>query len=231
MNFALLLAAGKGSRFGGSKPKQFQNLAGKPVINYSLEKFENSEILEGYGVMIPAGFEKDMITGRSKKCLFVEPGGHSRRETVFLGLNKLKAKNPENVLIHDAARPLINEELIKKLFKEMNKNKEAAGIIPARPLRDTVKRVTEKEPEQVVETIARAELRRVQTPQLFKYIPLLKAHEQWDPDKNVTDDAMMLEEMGKQILTVEGPEDNLKITHPGDKRRLLAFLKGDYDEQ
>lgn len=231
MNYGLLLAAGEGDRFGGSVPKQFQEINGWPVLNYSVDVFEELGDLEGYGILVPDGRQEEtwrLLPEGIKKCSFIIAGGQRRRQSVLRGLERLEDNDPDNVLIHDAARPMINVELLEELFDTLRQDEEAAGTIPVRRLRDTVKRVEDDNPNQVRETLPREVLRKVQTPQVFEFKKLMVAHQDWPVDRKVTDDSMMLEQQGEKILTVEGPQENIKLTYPWDKIILSGYM-GDTD--
>ena len=228
MNYGLLLAAGKGSRFGGEKPKQFQFLLDRVVFSYSLRVFEDCQLIKGYGVLTPPGYEDRVETYlaglKEHKCKFIIQGGASRRESVYKGLQELAEFSLKTVIIHDTARPAINEALLKRLYERLDRG-DVQGVIPVRPLRDTVKRLSVAEADIVEKTVDRGQLCRVQTPQLFDYEELIRAHRKCDNQREITDDAMLLELAQRRIATVEGLEENQKLTYPSDRLLIEKFLK------
>lgn len=233
MNVGLILAAGRGTRFGGDRPKQFQVLNDMPVLQYSIRVFEQSDAVSAYGVVTT---EDEQSTVRdildrigTEKTAYVRPGGDRRRDSVRLGLEEFNSTEITTVMIHDSARPGLNDRLINRLFEAWNSSDEISGVIPALPLRNTVKRV-DTETGRVMETLDRNRLRAVQTPQLFDYDRLLEVHRDWDPAEPVTDDASMLEARGDAIQTVRGLEQNAKITRPGDMDIISQRMEAERDE-
>ncbi|MFP4687430.1 MAG: 2-C-methyl-D-erythritol 4-phosphate cytidylyltransferase [bacterium] len=226
MNYGLILAAGGGSRFGGIKPKQFQKLCGRKVFAYSVSEFENSPLVDGYGIMTRREYKdeiNDYLSGPGNhKCKFVIEGGKSRRQSVFIGLQRLETLKPDTVLIHDAARPAINQELLERLCKRFRRG-DIVGVIPVRPLRDTIKKVDKK--GFVVKTVARQQLKRVQTPQLFDFKKLISAHRNCSEDMEITDDSMLVELSAEKVAVVDGLDENQKITYPADRYLVEQFLK------
>ncbi len=235
MNFALLLAAGQGTRFGSEKPKQLIKLLGKAALIYSIETFEACKQIDRYGLIVPADklklFEKTVAPNNLNKLQFITAGGGSRRESVEKGLIKIASvlnTPPKTILIHDSARPAIQLRLLDKLYHKFEQlQAEVAGVIPAIPPADTVKRIDlnqEIDSQVVGETIRRQSLRLVQTPQLFNYDILTNAHAKWNESEEPTDDAMMIETLNKKIAFVEGERANRKLTHPEDKQLLEIYL-------
>lgn len=144
------------------------------------------------------------------------PGGARRRDSVAAGLAALPT-DADYVLVHDAARPLASVDLASAVAARLERG-GAAGVVPAIPIRDTVKRVTD---EVIVETVPRADLVTVQTPQGFVVADLKAAHDAGDED--ATDDAALLERVGRTVVTVPGEPSNLKVTYPEDLVLALAL--------
>ena len=145
------------------------------------------------------------------------PGGAERQQSVFNGLKHVEA---DIVLVHDGARPFIQEELIHQLTEAASLH---AGAIVAVPVKDTIKKVQDR---SVVETVERSSLWAVQTPQAFRVSILYKAHQEAENDQFLgTDDASLLERMGEQVVIIEGDYDNIKITTQEDLYFAEAILK------
>mgnify|MGYP005843568955 CR=1 FL=1 len=214
---ALLLAAGSGTRFGASTPKQYVPLLGRPVIRHAAEAL----VAGGHVAMI----QPVVATGEEARVaellagLPVRPpvtGGRTRAESVRAGLAALAADPPAIVLVHDAARPVIPPGTIAALLAALG---TSPGAIPAQPVADTLKRGREG---IILETVPREGLFRAQTPQAFRYAALSEAHR--GADGSATDDAALLEAAGLPVALVPGAESNIKITWPEDIARVEAHL-------
>src|ERR1700690_8830 len=168
---ALIVAAGRGSRFGTGSPKQYVDLAGKPVLRHSLETLARHPKVSGVRVVIHAD-DRALYDSATTGLSLLAPvtGGATRQESVRRGLESLNDLKPDHVLIHDAARPLIDGGLIDRMLAAIEK---APGAIPALPVADTVKRAVDG---HVAETLDRRNLWRAQTPQAFRYGDIMAAH-------------------------------------------------------
>jgi 2-C-methyl-D-erythritol 4-phosphate cytidylyltransferase / 2-C-methyl-D-erythritol 2,4-cyclodiphosphate synthase len=207
---ALLLAAGTGSRFGGPVPKQFATLAGRPVLRHAAEA-----LLAGghVGRLQPVGEAEaiaPVLAGLPHAPIVA--GGATRQASVRAGLEALAPHAPDVVLIHDGARPFLPEGTISALLGALETH---PGAIPALPVADTLKR---GEAGRIIETVPRAGLFRAQTPQAFRFADILAAHRA--ATEEATDDAALLEAMGRAVALVEGSERNVKITRPEDLPRM-----------
>ncbi len=212
MNLAfLLLAGGKGERFG--EKKQWKPLKGKSLILYSLEFLNKNPLVSDIFIGIPEEDEifakkliKDFNISKVRGFFYA---GKERRDTVFNGLLYIKDKNFDLVGIHDAARPFIKDGLIEESVKILAQNPEIDGVIPVIPIYDTIKKIDKNN----IKTIDRKGLFRVQTPQIFRAKPLIKAYKKViEEEIEITDDASALEIFGGKIVTIEGDELNFKIT-------------------
>jgi 2-C-methyl-D-erythritol 4-phosphate cytidylyltransferase/2-C-methyl-D-erythritol 2,4-cyclodiphosphate synthase len=204
----ILVAAGTGSRFGSETPKQFQSLAGKPVIRHAAETLAaQSDLLQPVG---DAATVEAALEGLTH--LPVVPGGATRQDSVRAGLEALAPHAPDIVLVHDAARPNIPAGTVPALLAALER---APGAIPAAPVADTLKRAHQG---AITETVPRDGLYRAQTPQAFRFATLLAAHRAGYT--GATDDASLLEAAGHTVLIVPGAEDNIKLTYPEDLLRL-----------
>ena len=211
---AVLVAAGSGSRFGAETPKQFLSLAGKPVIRHAAEALvAHVTLLQPVGD--PPAIEA-VLSGLSH--LPPVAGGATRQDSVRAGLEALEPASPEIVLVHDAARPLIPAGTIPALLAALA---DAAGAIPAVPVADTLKLVTNG---LIAATVPRDGLHRAQTPQAFRYDVLLAAHRR--DISGATDDASLLEAVGESVAVVAGSEDNIKLTYAEDLHRLERAMTG-----
>jgi 2-C-methyl-D-erythritol 4-phosphate cytidylyltransferase/2-C-methyl-D-erythritol 2,4-cyclodiphosphate synthase len=209
---SILVAAGSGSRFGADTPKQYLVLAGKPVIRHAAEALAaETHLLQPVGD--PAAI--DAALGPVPHLPAV-PGGATRQDSVRAGLEALVPHAPDVVLVHDAARPVIPAGTIPALLKALE---HAPGAIPAAPVADTLKRVAGG---IIVETVPRDALFRAQTPQAFRFGPLLAAHR--SGLQGATDDASLLEAAGQAVAIVPGSDDNIKLTYPQDLIRLERIM-------
>jgi 2-C-methyl-D-erythritol 4-phosphate cytidylyltransferase len=233
---ALLPTAGTGSRLGGALPKQFQELAGKPMLAYALDAFVQTPEIASIWVGVSPGFIDNPILGelsnKSPLIRFTPSGGPSRQETVRNTLAKmLKAGIPESdwVLVHDAARPGITPQLIQKLILAVIQAGE--GGLLAMPLADTLKMADANSaiagnPNRALKTISRNHLWQAQTPQMFGLKDLHDAIEEGIRlEADVTDEASAIELTGKNPLLIEGATSNFKVTHPADWDLMQAILQ------
>lgn len=215
---ALVVAAGRGQRFGGAMPKQYRELGGMSLVRRALLAFVAHPAVETVRAVIHPD-DRALFDASSAGLDLLEPvaGGASRQESARLGLESLEAKAPQWVLIHDAARPFVEQALISRTLAALDK---APGAVPAVAVRDTLKREAEG---RVAETVSRVGLWRAQTPQGFRYLEILEAHRRFS-GLELTDDAAVAEKAGLGVALVEGDEDNVKVTTEEDLRRAEALL-------
>jgi 2-C-methyl-D-erythritol 4-phosphate cytidylyltransferase/2-C-methyl-D-erythritol 2,4-cyclodiphosphate synthase len=222
---ALIVAAGRGNRFGGPLPKQYAILNGQPVLRHTLLAYRAAPEIGAIRVVIAPG-DEGFYAAASRDLRLSSPvlGGASRQQSVLKGLEALAEDEPELVAIHDAARPFVRPADITACLTAA----AATGIdgaVLGVPLADTVKR-TDRE-GAVAETVPRANLWRAQTPQVFRFAPLLAAHRAVASLAEaeataLTDDAAVAERAGLKVVMVAGSEDNRKITTTDDLRRATA---------
>ncbi|MBO4369714.1 MAG: 2-C-methyl-D-erythritol 4-phosphate cytidylyltransferase [Desulfovibrio sp.] len=221
--WAIIVAAGSGSRMGEAfpKPKQFLSWQGVPLYWHAVRALGRSPLLDGIVLVLPQNDtekESKEAKERAKKehlglpLLYCE-GGAQRRDSVRMGLAALP-ESCDYVLIHDGARPFVRTSLVTTVAKALLSGKNA--VVPGIPVTDTIKVVADG---NVCSTLDRASLCRIQTPQGFLRSLLVKAHEE-DKNTNGTDDASLIEALGEPVFVLKGDETNRKITHPSD----LAFL-------
>jgi 2-C-methyl-D-erythritol 4-phosphate cytidylyltransferase/2-C-methyl-D-erythritol 2,4-cyclodiphosphate synthase len=218
---ALIVAAGRGSRFGGDMPKQYALLAGRPVLRHTVSAFLDHPRIDAVRVVIHRD-DRDLYDRAIGSLDILEPviGGETRQDSVRLGLESLESAGAETVLIHDAARPFVDRALIGRVIEALRTD---AGAIPAVPVSDTLKRATAG--NAIGETVARENLWRAQTPQGFRYADILSAHRDL-AGEILTDDAALLERFGHRVSLVEGSEDNFKITTASDLARAERMIGG-----
>jgi 2-C-methyl-D-erythritol 4-phosphate cytidylyltransferase len=233
---ALLPTAGTGSRLGGILPKQFQELAGKPMLSYALEAFIHSpEITSIWVGVSPSFFDSPILNtlySASSAVQFLPSGGPTRQETVRNTLAAmLEAGIPETdwVLVHDAARPGISPELIEKLIHAVRQAGE--GGLLAMPLADTLKMADTNSGiagklNRAKKTISREYLWQAQTPQMFGLKRLHDAiQEGIRLEADITDEASAMELVGANPLLIEGATRNFKVTHPADWELMKTILQ------
>jgi len=218
---ALVVAAGTGERFGGGLPKQYRNLAGRPVLRHAVERLAGHPSIDAVCVVRrPEHLEAYRAALAGLELLAPVEGGATRQESVLRGLEALAPRAAERVLIHDAARPLIDAGTIARVIAALD---ATDGAIAAVPVTDTLKRAGAE--GRIAATVERAGLWRAQTPQGFRFGPILAAHRA-AAGQALTDDAAVAEAAGLAVALVPGSEDNLKITTDDDLRRAEKLLSG-----
>ncbi len=223
--YAIALAAGRGSRFGGAVPKQYRMLAGRAVLRHGVEALLRSGGVDG--VIVAIRPEDRRLYEAAVAGLSLLPpvhGGAQRQDSVLAALEVLAPLAPERVLVHDGARPLLPPEVTGRVLDALE---GADGAIAALPLMDTVKRAALG--GEIAGTLDRSALWRAQTPQGFRFAPFLEAH-RCRRGAGLGDDAAVAEAAGLRVQLVLGAEDNLKITTEEDldrAERLLSLRCGD----
>jgi 2-C-methyl-D-erythritol 4-phosphate cytidylyltransferase len=208
-------------------------LGGRPLVGWALEAFARADSVASVVVAAPPGHEAavEELAGSLELELQVVAGGDSRSESVGRALERVQA---ELVAVHDAARPLVTPQLIDELVEKLASRPDAAGVIAAAPLADTVKRAREPRPAKgpaprggptVAQTVSRDHLWAAQTPQVFRADALREALGT-DPQRiaAATDDAMLVEKSGGKVLIHPAPAENLKVTTALDLRFAELLL-------
>jgi 2-C-methyl-D-erythritol 4-phosphate cytidylyltransferase len=218
--WAVLVAAGRGERLGEDRPKAFAPLGGRVLLAESMERLEDSDWIDAIVVVVPAGWEEPAILLAEElaagKVAATVAGGSSRAESVHLGVGEVP-EDAAAILVHDAARPLLSEEVIERVLVALGEGWD--GAVPALPVSDTIKRV---EGDRVVETLPRGELVAVQTPQAF-VAPILRSALRGDI-AGASDCASLVEAHGGQVKTVPGDARLLKITTAADLALVESWL-------
>jgi len=223
---AIIPAAGSGARMGSAQAKQFAQIDGKPLLAITLNPFQHCQSVDAIILIVPSmdvDYCREEIVGRFRfdKVKKVVPGGKTRQESVRLGL-EAAGRDWSLVLIHDGVRPIIDIELIEKLIVEARSNR---AVITGLPAKETVKEVNSR--KEVVRTYNRKDIWLVQTPQVFRYGDIFKAHQRalhegWE---EATDDSLLIEKLGIPVKIIEGSNNNIKVTTPSDLE-MARFLLG-----
>ena len=215
--FAIIVAGGKGLRMGGDVPKQFLPIGGKPVLMHTIEAFR--EALDDVQIVLVLPAEQhDYWLKLCKDHNFRSPeliatGGETRFHSVKNGLALLPEDDEAVVGVHDGVRPFVSRDTIQRCFGTAAEGK---AVVPVVPVVETLRQIL---PDGSSITRPRNEYRLVQTPQTFPLALLKQAYEQ-PYSESFTDDASVVEAMGKEITMVEGNRENIKLTTPAD----LKFL-------
>ncbi|MDE0800973.1 MAG: bifunctional 2-C-methyl-D-erythritol 4-phosphate cytidylyltransferase/2-C-methyl-D-erythritol 2,4-cyclodiphosphate synthase [Rhodospirillaceae bacterium] len=217
---ALILAAGRGSRFGSEVPKQYADLSGRPVITHAMTALsDHPRITHIQPVIHPDDTEAFSNAVGYLDVSMPVFGGQTRQESVHLGLEALVTLKPDFVLIHDGARPNVSKSTIDRVIEALEHG--AKGAIPGIGISDTLKRLGEH--AEIIETISRTKIVRAQTPQGFHFQSLLDAHRQGKA-LSLTDDSAIMEHSGETVIVVDGDEDNIKITEAEDLNRISETM-------
>jgi 2-C-methyl-D-erythritol 4-phosphate cytidylyltransferase/2-C-methyl-D-erythritol 2,4-cyclodiphosphate synthase len=227
---ALIVAAGRGSRAGEGIPKQYRWLEGQPVLARTLSAFLSHPAIGRTVVVIHPDdcdfYEQTIRTlpSPSSSILPCAHGGETRQDSVRNGLEALTDLNPEIVLVHDAARPFAGPDLIERAIEAA---RHWGAAVPGTTVTDTIKVIGDQ--SEVLSTPDRSRLRAVQTPQAFRFLPLLDAHRKAAASNlySFTDDGALAEWAGLPVHVFEGETGNIKLTHPADFQEAERRLKGE----
>jgi 2-C-methyl-D-erythritol 4-phosphate cytidylyltransferase len=209
----IIVAAGRGTRMGTKESKQYLKLADKPILVHTLELFQSMDLVKE--VVLVVGSE-DVERCRNwasvygiTKVTAIVAGGKERQHSVYYGLQELKS---DWVMVHDGVRPLVSADAVRACCAQAE---QSGASVLAVPVKDTIKQVNEA--GVIVSTPDRRSLWAIQTPQAFRRVLLLEAHERALAEEFIgTDDAMVVERMGASVTVAEGEYTNIKITTPED---------------
>jgi 2-C-methyl-D-erythritol 4-phosphate cytidylyltransferase len=217
--WAIVAAAGRGDRLGADRPKAFAGLGGRVLLAESLERLDRCAQVDAIVVAAPPGWEEPAILLAedltADKVVSVVAGGETRSASVEAALAEV-GDDAEAVLVHDAARPLVTDAVVERLLRALAAGWD--GAVPGLSVADTVKRV---EDGRVVETLDRAHLAAVQTPQAFRADVLRAAYA---AGGEATDCAALVEAQGGRVTVVEGDQRLVKITTPADLELVESWL-------
>ena len=209
MTIALIVAAGRGERLGADRPKALVELAGRSLVQWSIDTLAGVDGVERIVLALPAGT-------LAPPGVAAVDGGPVRSDSVRRALRAAGPGNPgDAVIVHDAARPLVTRTLVERVLAALLEDQSADAAIAAVPVTDTIKRV--EGADVVAETLDRSELWAVQTPQVFRRAALERALDV--PEEvlaQATDDAWLVERAGGKVFVVRASEENLKVTAPLD---------------
>jgi len=221
---AIIPAAGSGSRMQAGVNKQYLQLGDRPLLAHTLAVFESHPRIDRICLVIPAeecNYCRDAIVSRYgfTRVTAILAGGAERQDSVYNGLCGCGAEDDDLILIHDGARPFIEAATISAALDAAARD---GACVVGVPVKDTIKRVVDG---LAIATPERSELWQVQTPQVFRYSLIRQAHEQARQDRTrATDDAMLVERLGKVVPVVLGSYRNLKVTTPEDLIVASALL-------
>lgn len=216
---AIIVAAGTGARLKSDTPKQFLEIAGKPVIVHTLERFQSAPSIDSIILVLSEDRIADFEYS-SDKLFRTVSGGSTRAESVLNGLNAVDEETGI-VAVHDGARPFVSVDEIEQTIA---KAKETGAACLVGPVTDTIKTIRG---DEIAGTLDREKLRRALTPQAFKIEVLKKAFQTADLSDAVTDECYLVEKLGHPIAFVEGSPRNIKITHAEDLALAEALLRKD----
>ncbi|MCR6632176.1 MAG: bifunctional 2-C-methyl-D-erythritol 4-phosphate cytidylyltransferase/2-C-methyl-D-erythritol 2,4-cyclodiphosphate synthase [Magnetospirillum sp.] len=217
---ALVVAAGRGRRFGGDVPKQYHDLVGRPVLRHTLAALAVNPQIDAVRAVIHPD-DRDLYAEAATGLGLLEPvfGGATRQDSVRLGLESLMPLAPDAVLIHDGARPFLDAGTISRVVAALQIH---PGAIPGVAVADTLKRGADG---LVAATVDRMGLWRAQTPQGFRFSDILAAH-QAAAGEELTDDAAVAERAGLAVALVQGDDGNFKVTTAADLERARRAFAG-----
>lgn len=231
MNVAVILSAGNGSRFGSDIPKQFINLAGKNIIEYTISAFEQNKNIDEICIVADVAYHEKLLKiiqdNNFIKVRKIIKGGEERKDSSYNAIKEYENQKDVNLIFHDAVRPFISQRIINDCIESLEKY---SAIDVAIPTADTIIQIDET--SKTIENIpTRSKLQRGQTPQAFKLEVIKKAHELAKKDKNkpmFTDDCGLVKQYlpNEDIFVVNGEERNIKITYPEDllfAEKLIQF--------
>ena len=229
LNIAVVLAGGSGQRFGAAIPKQFLPLAGRTVIEYSVDAFEQCDDIDEIAVVMHPDYLAQMqaIIDKNgwKKVKKLLQGGSERYFSTLAALNAYENTDHVNLIFHDAARPAVSQRIIKETVAALETHSAVAVAVPAT---DTIFEVTE-DGDVITGIPNRKQLRCAQTPQAFRIDVIREAYRKAlsDPDFSSTDDCGVLHKYCPEIpiFIVPGDTSNIKLTYPGDTEILERILK------
>ena len=218
----IIVAAGRGHRFGGEMPKQYLEVHQQPLVRHAVQVFLDHSAIDFILPVIHPD-DADILANALDGLDYLEPvaGGAARQDSVRNGLEALASSAPDYVLVHDAARPMVAPALIDRVIAALQ---NTPGVIPGIAVFDTLKRADDA--GIITDSVLRDGLWRAQTPQGFKYADLLAAHRSVI-GQELTDDAAVMEASGHRIAVVLGDEDNIKVTTPDDLMRMEEIMSDD----
>jgi len=223
---AIIVAAGEGRRIGGEVPKTYLPVCGRPMVLRTLDQFFSAQAIEEVVLVIAADEFlrcETMLRDDSElanRRWILQSGGPTRQQSVKKGLEKI-GSDTDIVVIHDGARPFVSPALIDRCVQA---TRDKGAVVVGVPVRDTIKIVSND--RWVQTTLSRSSLWAIQTPQVFRKQWIVEAHDRAAREAfEATDDAMLVERIGKPVFVVDGESTNIKITTPEDVWFAEALLR------
>jgi len=215
----IIVAAGRGHRFGGEIPKQYRTIGGTTILEHTIKAFKKVPYIDFIQCVIH-GDDRALYDQSTAGLNILDPviGGATRQKSVMNGLYSLGNTEPDLVLIHDAARPFISPKHIEDIIRAAA---DHGAVIPTLPVSDTIKLINDN---KIIKTVDRHTLARAQTPQAFRYKLIFMAHKRQEAQE-MTDDAAIAEACGIQLLAIAGEENNFKITTRQDLKKAENMIK------
>lgn len=216
----ILLAGGIGSRFRGEKPKQFLPLAGRPLLDYSLERFQGE--YDVLCVVCHSAWKEELIhLPHWNKNILVVDGGETRQDSVYEGLAGLQRYDLDVVAIHDGARPFFSKDLLHRGWEKLVHSRAAIPVLAMHQTLASVKG------EVISHYLDRSSVVAVQTPQFFDFEMIWQVHRmaREKGERGATDDSQLLQKAGFSVDTIQGEVWNIKITTPEDMILAEAYVK------
>lgn len=215
----IIVAAGRGHRFGAEMPKQFLRVRGQPLLRHAVRAFLDHP---GVDAVLPVIHpdDADLVADALEGLDYMQPvsGGRARQDSVRNGLEALSEMSPDTVLVHDAARPMVPRDMIDRVIAALENH---PGAVPALQVVDTLKRADHD--RMITDTVSRDGLWRAQTPQGFRFGLLIDAHRKV-AGQELTDDAAVMEAAGHAVAVVEGDDANLKVTTQDDLKKTERIM-------
>lgn len=228
-NAALVLSGGSGSRMGTQVPKQYQTIAGKPVLVHTIEQFQRCSAVRYVVVVAAEAWQRQILRWKDKFCLsklrVTAPAGETRQQSILNGLRALRpflTGEQDGVVIQDAARPLTSGELIARLLQGLQ---EAPCVLPVLPVTDTT--YTSRDGRWVDGLLDRSTLYAGQAPEAFRYQDYLRLYEQTPPEVlgTLSGSCQLPYSRGWKVKMIPGERDNIKITYPSDLEMCERLLR------
>ena len=223
MNIALIVFAGKGTRIHSQIPKQFIRINKKEIVAYTIDVFQKHPLIDEIVLVTSKDYlsytQNLTYVNHFDKVIDVVEGGETRQESVKLGLLSLKAKDTDNILIHDGDRPLVSHEIITRCLRELGEHDACTVAIKSKDALKEVRNLGRKYHLDGVDY-------DIQTPQCFRFGLIKDAHIRLQ-NEPFSDDASLILELGKEVTLVEGDKYNFKVTTDQD----LEFLRKELDER
>lgn len=237
MNYAVIIAGGTGNRMGQDIPKQFINVYDKPVLIYTLEGFQQHPLIDAIEVVCIKGWEKVVEAYANQfnitKLKLITSSGNSAQESIRNGIYNLEGKvSPDdNIIIHDGIRPLVDASVLSDVIEKCN---EYGNGVTSMPYNEQIFIINPENAETTKEYIPRETLRRVSTPQAYKFDKLLwayrKAYEEEIGIYGSSYTNTMMVKLGETLHFAKGSDKNIKLTTKDDLELFKAYLKMDSDE-